>query len=553
MNFKNFTSGEYKYMKKLLSLLIAVLLIFSAFSASASALFDSGAVTDNLKSEIYYMENLDEEKVFFSKNSEERTPAAAFVKIIACLVALEKWGNLEGSVTVTQESLSMITYDYGVRVASYKEGEVISKKELFDCLLIYGANDAASIIAYEISGTIIGFINEMQAMCDKIGCTSTVVKNLTGFDVDGQYTTASDVAKIIKYAVKYPAFSESFAADKVVLKATDQNEERTFTSSNKMTNAAISDYYHSSVTAGKQTSTKKAGECIAVVSSKDGYSYLTVVMKGKRTDIDNDTVDENTCMTDAKKMLDWVYDNIRYRAIVSPTQTVEIVDVVAGKGTDSLRLIPEKETSTLVPAKATPASVMIEIVEDSMPKKLVAPIKAGKVICQAKVYYAGLELATVNLVAANDVKLSFVGLIMSAIKSVIGSTFFLVLSLILSVAAIGVFVFNLLDMNNSKGKKKSPSEKKNIDKAGGAKEKDEKKNAQAKKISETKKTSAEPSEAKKKPALNKGAAKKSVKTKTASEVSSAAPSSQSARKRGPLTAYKPRTGENSDTVTSDKR
>lgn len=530
-------------MKKLLSLLVAVLLIFSSFSASASALFDSGAVTDNLKSEIYYMENLDEEKVFFSKNSEERTPAAAFVKIIASLVALEKWGNLEGNVTITQESLSMITYDYGVRVASYKEGEVVSKKELFDCLLIYGANDAASIIAYEISGTIIGFINEMQAMCDKIGCTSTVVKNLTGFDVDGQYTTASDVAKIIKYAVNYPAFSESFAADKVVLKATDQNEERTFSSSNKMTNAAISDYYHSSVTGGKQTSTKQAGECIAVVSSKDGYSYLTVVMKGEKTDIDNDKVDENTCMTDAKQMLDWVYDNIRYRAIVSPTQTVEIVDVIAGKGTDCLRLIPEKETSTLVPAKATPASVMFEIVEDSMPKRLVAPIKAGEVICQAKVYYAGLELATVNLVAANDVKLSFVGLIMSVIKSVIGSTFFLVISLILSVAAIGVFVFNLLDMNNRKGKKSVYTEK-----AGKESGKEKAEKAEAKKTPTAKGAASEPTKAKKKPELKQNAAKKSEKAKEPSAVYS----TQTGRKRGPLTAYKPRTGEKSDTVTSDK-
>ncbi len=526
-------------MKKIISLLIAALIIFSAFSVSASALFDSGAVTDNLKSEIYYMENLDEGKVFFEKNSEKKTPAAAFVKILASLVALEKWGNLEGSVTVTAENLSLINYDFGVRVASYKEGEVVSKKELFDCLLVYGANDAASIIAYEISGSISGFVAEIQAMCEKIGCTSTVIKNITGFDVDGQYTTASDVARIIKYAVNYPAFAESFSAKSVVLKATDQNKERTFSSSNKMTNAAISDYYHSSVTGGKQTSTKEAGECIAVVSSKDGYSYLTVVMRGKKIDIDNDKVDENTCMTDAKKMLDWVYENIRYRAIVSPTQTVEFVDVLAGKGTDSLRLVPEKETSSLVPAKATPASVMFEIVEESMPKKIVAPVKAGKVICQAKVYYAGLELATVNLVAANDVKLSLVGLIMSVIKSVIGSTFFLILSLILSVAAICVFVYNLLDFQKKKGKT-STQQKKPVKSKPDTENRNKAANRKAAGI----KLPEMAKKANRKPAVKNDA--KREKEEDGLLTAASEKSGSASRKRGPLTAYTSRTGDGAD-------
>lgn len=439
-------------MKKMFSLVLTLIVILSAVSVSfsASALFDSGSVTSELKSKAYYMENLDEGTVFFEKNSEKKMPAAAFVKILASVVALEKWGNLDETVKITKENLSLVDYEYGVRVANYKEGETVTKRELFDCLVVYSANDAASIIAHEISGSLTAFIKEMQDLCTKIGCTSTVIKNITGFDADGQYTTVADVAKIVKYAVNYPVFSEAFSAKTVTLKATDLNEERTYNASNRMMNAAIPDYYHSSVTGGKQTGTDKAGECIAAISNKDGYSYLTVVMGGKLMDIDKDTVDENTCMTDARKMLSWVYDNIRYRVIVSPTQTVQMVNVVAGKGSDTLRLVPEKETSALVPSKATPASVMFELVEGSLPEKIVAPVKAGDIIAQAKVFYAGQELTTVNLVAANDVKLSFIGLIMSGVRAVIGSTFFLVLSLILAVAAVAVFAINFLDYYKKK-------------------------------------------------------------------------------------------------------
>ena len=108
--------------------------------------------------------------------------------------------------------------------------------------------------------------------------------------------------------------------------------------------------------------------------------------------------------------------------------TVYAGDIAAGKGTDTLSLVPEKETSALVPSKVTPASVLFEIVEGSVPKNIVAPVKKGDVLGKAKVYYAGQELAEINLVAGEDVSRSTVGLIMSHIKNIVGSKVFLIIS-----------------------------------------------------------------------------------------------------------------------------
>ncbi len=428
-------------MKKLTALVIALLIIFTVV-LPVGAVFDSGTVTAKLKSDVYYMESLDEDTAFFDRKSTKKVPAAAFVKILAAVTAIEKWPELDEKVKITQKNLSLVEYGYGIRTALYKAGEEVSKRELIDCLIVYSANDAASIIAYEISGSLKAFIKEMQATADKIGCTSTVVKNIHGFDEDGQYTTARDIAKILKYAMNYPVFVEAFSASTVTLKKTELNEERTYNASNKMLNATISDYYHSSVTGGKQTMTDKAGECIAVVSSKDGYSYLTVVLGGKLKDIDDDGVDENTCMTDAKKMLNWVYENIRYRVVASPTQPVAFVEVTSGKGTDKLSLVPEKETSALVPSNATTASVLFEVVEGTVPEKVKAPVKAGDVIGQANVLYAGQILAKINIVAAEDVSLSFLGLIMNGVRAVMTSWFFIILVALLTVGCAGYLVIS---------------------------------------------------------------------------------------------------------------
>ena len=424
-------------MKKTISFMLIMAVILTMFTGifGAGATFAGEEVTGNLLSKAYYLQSLDDGTVFFEKNADKKMPAAAFIKLIAAVVAIEKWGNLEESVTVTKENLSLVKYDYGIRTASYKEGERVTKKELINCLVVYSANDAVSIIAHEVSGSLDAFIAEMQNLVEKIGCTSTQVKNIHGFDEEGQYTTAKDIAKFMQYAVGYPVFSEAVSADSVTLKATAENEERTFKSSNKMKNSSISDYYHPSVTGGKYTATDEAGECAAVVTNMDGYSYLAVTLGGKLKDIDRDGVDENSCFTDIKKMLNWTYENIRYRVIASQDQSVAIVGVKAGKDTDKVRLIPEKETSALVPASVTPASVMFEIVEDSVAKNITAPVKAGEVLGQAKVYYAGTELATVNLVAAQTVERSFTGFVMSKISAFVGSTFFMLITILLFLAA----------------------------------------------------------------------------------------------------------------------
>ena len=444
INFKKITH-EVAIMKKTVSFLIAILLVLSAFAGvfSVSATFAGEEVTGNLVSGVYYLQSLDDGTVFFEKNADKKMPAAAFIKLIAAVVAIEKWGNLDETVTVTKENLSLVKYDYGIKTASYKEGEKVSKKELINCLVVYSANDAVSIIAHEVSGSREAFIAEMQALAEKAGCTSTQVKNIHGFDEDGQYTTAKDIATLMKYATGYPAFSEAISADSVTLKATSENEERTYKSSNKMKMSSISDYYHQSVTGGKYTATEKAGECAAVVTNMDGYSYLAITLGGKLKDIDRDGINENTCFTDIKKMLNWVYENIRYRVIASPDQGVAYVNVTAGKDADKIRLIPEKEISALVPASVTPASVMFEVVEGSVAKKITAPVEAGEILGQAKVYYAGEELTTVNLVAAQTVKRSFTGLIMSGVSALVGSTFFMVMTILLFLAAAGYLVYIL--------------------------------------------------------------------------------------------------------------
>lgn len=436
-------------MKKFFVYFLTALVLASSLSASfvASADFNSEDITKEMRSYAYYMISLDNSSVMFSKNEDKQIQPAAFNKLLAAIVAVEGWGNLDESITVSEKALSLYPREYGIKTALIKAGDTYTKRELIDCLVVYSANDALSIIAYEMAGSKEAFCQQMSALASKAGCTSTKVVDIFGFDAEGQYTTAKDVVSIVQYGLNYPAFAEAFSAKEVIMPATGSNTVRTYPSGNKMMNTAIPDYYHSSVTGGKQTSTDEAGECIAVISSKDGYNYLTVVMKGKLEDTDNDEVNENTCMVDAQKLLDWVYSNIKFKVVATVGQVVQSVDIVAGKGTDSLKLTPEKEISALVPSKVSSSSVLITPIESTLPKKVKAPVNKGDVICQAKVIYANKEIATINLVASETVGLSFTGFMMNTLRTVLQSKIFIALEVIALIVLTAFLIIKLNEMH----------------------------------------------------------------------------------------------------------
>lgn len=453
-------------MKKVFAVLLVCFFAFGCFAVTASADFNAQTeATENLVSDIYYMISLDDGTLMFSKNETKKTAPSAFVKILGAVCAIEKWGRLDDKIEITEESLSLVEYVYGVRTVNLLVGETYTKRQLIEALIMYGANDCASVIAYNISGSAEGYVKTMNEFAKQIGCKHTKIVNITGFDDDAQVSTAEDIATILQYGLKFPVFSETFSAPTVTLPATSKNGERVLNTENRMVSTAVSDYYHGAVNGGKYTASQKAGECIAVTSSQDGYSYLTVVLGGSLKDVDKDGANENTCMTDAKQLISWVYNNIRFRVIATTNQTVAVVNVVAGRDADTLRLVPEKETSALVPAKATSNSVLIKPLEESLPAQVKAPINAGDIICQAKVYFADQEITTINLVAANDVGLSLVRLFMTKLSDLLSSTFFIILEIAALIAVLtylGLMLYHNMQRNKAKAQKRAagPSVKK---------------------------------------------------------------------------------------------
>ncbi|MDE5412617.1 D-alanyl-D-alanine carboxypeptidase family protein [Alkalihalobacterium chitinilyticum] len=142
-------------------------------------------------------------KVLYEKNSEQQMYPASITKIITGILAIEQ-ADLSDTVTISKNAREVI----GTRVYLL-EGEEVELKKLVQGLLISSGNDAGLAIAEHISENEMNFARKMnQFVREKVGVDNTNFTNPHGLFDEEHYTTAYDMAKIAKYAMKNDTFRE---------------------------------------------------------------------------------------------------------------------------------------------------------------------------------------------------------------------------------------------------------------------------------------------------------------------------------------------------------
>lgn len=438
-------------MKKFLSVLLVTVIIVCSFSISASASFNSLLETE---AEIVLLVNTDSETVILDKNADKRTAPASLTKIVTCMLVLENCPDLSVPVTCKRECLNGL-YAQNAATAGILPGETLSIHDLLYCLMLPSAADAANILADYVGGGIDNFVVMMNDFVAKLGCKNTKFVNAHGLDSDPNgYTTARDLYKITKYALKNSTFKEITSTLRYDVEPTEKYPHtRYLHNTNKIMNPGIRDYYHKAVTGVKTGTTDKAGRCVITTASQDGYNYMLIVMKAPQYDIDDDGVEENVAFTESKKIYNWAFDNIELTKITNTTDVITVVDVNYNSKVDHVRLLPAEELSALVPIGTESGSLIIRPIENKTPKSVNAPIKKGQVLGEAEILYGEDVVATVDLVAGEDIDLNIFLLIFGVIKKLFSTTIFKILFALLAILVI-IYILLIIRKNRIKAKRK---------------------------------------------------------------------------------------------------
>lgn len=208
----------------------------------------------------------DRRRIIHAKNADEIRPAASTQKLLTALVVIET-GDLDRRVTILPED----TRAEPVKLY-FKAGDVYTRAELLEALLVHSMNDAAVALARDNAGSIAAFAARMNRKAAQLGMSQSQFVNPNGLPADGQFSTARDLARLALAAYETPIIRAIVKKEQMVFHYSD-GRVRTYANTNKLLGRV---QYCNGMKTGY---TNSAGKCL-IASGRAGTRDAIVVLLG---------------------------------------------------------------------------------------------------------------------------------------------------------------------------------------------------------------------------------------------------------------------------------
>ena len=408
----------------------------TAFAADNSTVYDIEAPA--YESEIALLVNVDTDTVVYAKNADMITAPASLTKIVTALVVLDKGDSLSTQITCSDEAINSIM-GTDSSIAGLHKGEKTTIEMLLYCLFLPSANDAAAVLAYHYGkGDEKAFVNDMNAYVEALGCKNTRFTNphglddeaSKGFESDKQSrTTANDMYIIAKHALQNETIKKISSKYGKTMPKTNKSGERYLYNTNPLLNDYS--YYHYPGAVGLKTgTTDKAGTCLISSATKNGYTYISIAMKG----VSNYYIDgegRNTAFLTCRYMLRWAFDNLEMKILADTDRILGEVPVKFGRGNDYVSLVPKESVKAVVLNDVTIDNLTISFASD-FPDEVKAPIKEGEDVGKAYLLYNDVVITEIMLSAGHTVKKNYVWAMFNWVVTLVKSPAFYVALIVLA-------------------------------------------------------------------------------------------------------------------------
>lgn len=218
------------------------------------------------------------------KNADSRRAVASTQKLLTALVVLDS-GNLGHRVIIQPEDTRVEPSKLYL-----KAGESYTRAALLNAILVKSANDAAEALARDSAGSIPAFAAKMNRKARELGATSSHFANPHGLTVDGQYSTARDVARIAFAASRHPFIRQAVTQEKYTFHT--PRGPKHLKNTNKLLGRM------GACTGMKTGYTRASGRCLVTSASIDNRQVILVQL-GSQT---------KYIFDDAERLMRWAAD-----------------------------------------------------------------------------------------------------------------------------------------------------------------------------------------------------------------------------------------------------
>lgn len=338
--------------------------------------------------------------VVYSYNADMKIHPGTLAKMVLALIVLENCERDE-TVVVTEGIQSYIPA--GVQEIDLKSLEELSVDDLLHAVLLEGANDAAVALAHHVAGTSEAFVTMMNNRVKQMGCTNTEFGNLSGLYTAQSYSTARDMAKIVREAIKNEDFAEIFGTATYTIGATNLMEQRAkLTTTNYLIDQSIiPDFYDTRVTGGYQSYHETLGaSVVCTATNKSGdMTYIAVVLGANRT-FDGWRIQSYGNFNEVTDLLEYGFNNFKVKRIIYDGMSLSQFSVAGGESNAVGQAVVNIDSVVPISAQMDNLRMSFKVVDGG----LSAPIAKDQLIATMSISYMNSVIAEAEVYSMGDVK-----------------------------------------------------------------------------------------------------------------------------------------------------
>jgi serine-type D-Ala-D-Ala carboxypeptidase (penicillin-binding protein 5/6) len=311
------------------------------------------------------------------KDPDEQVPIASTTKIMVALVALDEGANLDEKVTVSEDAASYAGSVYS-NVGLYPYDQV-SVKDLLTAALVPSGTDAIYALAEHLGdGSVDEFVGKMNDKAKELGLKNTHYENPAGIDDPENYSSARDLAKIARMAMKYPEFREIVAQPEATISTQDREIQIVNTNLLVVPNSG---YDYGPATGIKTGTSLGAGACLVASATSGDESYIAVLL---------DTAGDLQRFDAARTALEYGFGKFDYEPLVEQGDDFADLDLPYRRD-ETVKLVAAKDVAAL-------AGPGLEVARQATHKEAPPAAKKGQKIGTVEVSVEGREVGSSPLV-----------------------------------------------------------------------------------------------------------------------------------------------------------
>ena len=365
---------------------LLVVLAVAVFSvcAAVSAVFVPTARAEGFSAEgrSAYLVDAATFTPLYARNENERLPIASMVKIMTVLLTLEAVDrgelSLDEKVPVSENAASM-----GGSQVFLDAGTEHRAGDLLKSVIVASANDSCVALAERVSGSVEGFVSDMNARAAELGMKDTRFANCTGLPAAESFSTAHDVALMFREVIRHPVYFEDAG---VWLEDYVHPDGRTTVMTN--TNKLVK--FYNGCDGGKTGFTSEAKFCLAATAERDGMRVIAVVAGADSS---------KSRFNAVSSMFNHAFGSFKAEKLLGAGELAAQRVKVAGGKERSVGVTVSEDIVRLAP-RSDKAAAELRL---ELPDKVKAPVRKGDVVGKGYVVVDGTAVREFDLVAAEDV------------------------------------------------------------------------------------------------------------------------------------------------------